>query len=177
MKPSKSEARTLSKLFPTTPSLTKVSASFDPGSACVFAAQKKKKKSARIKPSNINLVLLHSGGLPVTSIPRGKHRKSLLDSGCIKKIEFTREMTAQVVKNKIIAAFSGQSDFHSSYNLLSQSQDGRLSVADNQYPSGENFVEKALKHRGNVYLIAKKNMAEKEVLIILLAGTVDLRIS
>ena len=125
----------------------------------------------RIKPSNISVVLLRGGGSPVTTIPRGKHRKNLLEYGRIKKIEFTREMSAQVVKNKIIAAFSGQSDFHSSYSLLSQSQDGRLSVADNQYPSGEQFVEKALKHRGNVYLIAKKETTEKEVYHLLIIGT------
>ena len=66
----------------------------------------------------------------------------------MKTVEFSREMSSQVVRNKIITAFAEQKDFHSTYSLLSQSQSGGLMVADNQYPTGEQFVGGALKHRG-----------------------------
>ncbi|KAF3980805.1 MAG: hypothetical protein HFP76_00190 [Methylococcales symbiont of Iophon sp. n. MRB-2018] len=152
MKPSRLEATALSKLFPSSQaSLPKLAANFDPGSDCVFAEQKKRKKSARVKPSKLNLAFLRARRVP-TTIPRGKHRKDLVTNGRIRKVDFTREMSAQVVKNTIITAFSELQDFNSSYNILSQSQDGRLTLADNQYPSGVQFVDKALKHRGNVYL-------------------------
>ena len=72
------------------------------------------------------------------------------------KVEFNREMSPQVVRNKILATFAGQEDFSSSYSILSQSQDGKLSPADNQFPTGEQFVDKSLRHRGNVYLAPRK---------------------
>ena len=56
----------------------------------------------------------------------------------------------QVVKNKIIVAF------HSAYKLLAQSQDGRLTPCDNQLPTGEQLIEKGMKHRGNIYLAEEK---------------------
>ena len=159
MKSSKVEAASLSKLFPSSPSLPKFESNFDPGGDCVFSAQKQKKKAARVKASKLTLTLLHGSA---GTIPRGKHRKTLQTSERIQKVDFTREMSAQVVKNKIIAAFSGQKDFNSAYSLLTQSQDGRLSTADNQYPTGQQFVENALKHRGNVYLVPRKEVAQKK---------------
>ena len=157
MKPSKAEASALSKLFPSTPSLPKVSSGFDPSSDVVFAAQKKRKKAARVKPSMVNLALLQAG---TTTIPRGKHRKQLLESGRVKKVEFTREFSSQVVKNTILRAFSG---LCSSYSILTQSQDGRLTLSDNQYPTGEQFVANALRHRGNIYLTFKEGEDADEV--------------
>ena len=154
-KPTKSEAAALGKLFPSSPSLPKLPSSFDPGSECVFASQKRKKKSSRVKPSKLTLTLLPLGS---SAIPRGKHRKILENGGRLKKVEFYREMSSQVVQNKIITAFVEQEDFHSTYSLLLQSQDGRLTLADNQFPTGEQFVEEALKHRGNVYLTPKKKV-------------------
>ena len=158
LKPSKAEASALSKLFPSTPPLPKVPSGFDPSRDLVCAAQKKKKKAVRVKPSSLNLAL-HVG---TTAIPRGKHRKKLLESNRIQKVEFTRYMSAQIVKNKIVAAFSSQENFCGAYTLLSQSQDGRLTLAENQYPTGQQFVNNALKHRGNVYLCYKNS---KEVRI------------
>ncbi len=152
MKPSKAESAALGKLFPTSSSFSKLSSGFDPGSDLVFAAQKRRKKAARVKPSMLNLALLSVG---TTSIPRGKHRKDLLARDQVRKVEFTREMSVQVVRNKIISTFSGQNPF-TGYHLLSQGQDGRLTVSDNQCPTGEQFVEEALKHRGNVYLMPRK---------------------
>lgn len=87
MKPSKVEAAALSKLFPSTPSLPKVASSFDPSNELVFAAQKKRKKAARMKPSTLNLTLLRHG---TTTIPRGKHRKELMESNRMQKVTFTR---------------------------------------------------------------------------------------
>jgi hypothetical protein len=149
VKPTKVEASALGKLFPSSPSLPKLPSSFDPSRECVFAQQKQRKKSCRIKPSKLTLTLLSLGSCV---IPRGKQRKALHDAGRMKTVEFSREMSSQVVRNKIITAFALQKDFHSTYNLLSQGQNGRLMVADNQNPSGEEFVGGVLKHRGNVYL-------------------------
>jgi hypothetical protein len=93
MKPTKSEAAALGKLFPTT-----TAAGLDPG-ACfdsgsfVFSQQKRKKKKSRIKPSKLILTLLATGS---STIPRGKQRKSLEESGQMVKIEFSREMSNRI---------------------------------------------------------------------------------
>ena len=139
-------------IFPaTSSSKLHVPTAFNPNEECVFSSQKKRKKVARIKPSRLSLTLITG---KESSIPRGKHRKSLETRGRIKKVEFTREVSAQAVKNKIVATFREQEDFQSlAYRHLCQSQDGKLSTADNQFPSGKDFVENALKHRGNVYLV------------------------
>ena len=86
------------------------------------------------------------------SIPRGKQRKALETRNRIQKVDFTREMSAQAVRNKIIVTFSEQEDFHGSYSHLFH-HDGRFSIADDQMPTGDQFIEGALKHRGNVYLV------------------------
>lgn len=155
VKPTKSEAAALGKLFPSSPSLPKLPSSFDPGSE-----QKPKKKSGRVKSSKLTLTLLSAGS---SVIPRGKQRKALQNESRMKTVEFSREMSSRVVRNKIITAFAEQKDFHSTYSILSQGQNGKLVVADNQYPTGEQFVGSALKHKGNVYLTPMKKVCESEI--------------
>jgi hypothetical protein len=107
-----------------------------------------------VKPSSLTLFLLSPQ--KTATIPRGKHRKELVEDGRVIKVEFCRTMGARVVKNKIVKAFSAQKDFQGAYSLLSQSQHGQLTMADNQFPSGQEFVGEALKHRGNVYLTSRE---------------------
>ena len=147
-KPTRLEAAALGSIFQTTSS-KRIPLTFDPSRDCVFASQKKKKKSARIKPSKLTLVLLTG---KESTIPRGRHRKLLETRGRIVKVEFSREMSTQEVKNRIISTFRQQEDFNVAYRILCQGQDGKLSSSPVQSPNGDMFVENALKHRGNVYL-------------------------
>ena len=149
-RPTQFETAVLGDVFQVSSSSSKLPSTFDPTRECVFAEQKRKKKCARVKPSKLTLTLLTS---KESSIPRGKHRKALETKGRIQKVEFSRDMSAATVKNLIIRAFCHQEDFNFTYRLLCQSQDGKLSTNSVQFPSGDQFVEGALKHRGNVYLV------------------------
>ncbi len=138
----------MKELFPSSSS-QKVPDTFDPTKGCVFADRKGKRKAARVRPCHVNLILLCD---MESRTPRGKQKQSLIANGRVKKIDFCRNMSSHVVKNTILRAFAGIEDFGSSYVLLHQGQDGRLSNADVQQPSGDTFVTEALNHRGNVYL-------------------------
>ena len=140
------EASAMATLFQSSAS-SKLPLAFDPTRECVFAAQKKKKKAARVKPCKTTLFLLTG---KESFIPRGAHRKK---RGRIQKVEMTRVLSPQGIKNKIIVALKEQPDFESAYHLLTQEQNGKLTFGCEQFPNGEEFVSNALKHRGNVYLV------------------------
>jgi len=61
-KPSEADARVLSKLFPSSSACERkrpLSTAFDPTKECVALPQQKKKKAARVKPSNVQVVIMH----------------------------------------------------------------------------------------------------------------------
>ena len=80
-KPDPVHAKELSRLFPSTSATPQrpVGAAFDPQAACVALPQQKKKKSTKIRPKVIKVVLLSEG--TVFSVPRGRKRKLLMNQG------------------------------------------------------------------------------------------------
>ena len=150
----------LAKLFPASSS-PKVPSTFDPNRECIFTIQKRQKKTARIRSSKITLVLLICG--TEWAIPRGKQRKFLELQKRIQKVEFYRRMKFRDVQRKIMAAFCNVEDFDGVFSFLAQQQDGRLSLAEEQTPSGNLLIDTASKHRGNVYLVPTKHEASNVV--------------
>ena len=67
-------------------------------------SQQKKKKSTKIRPKIITVVLLDGG---CSHVPRGRKRQQLKEKGHIQKISVARNMSVLQIKNCIIRAFSG----------------------------------------------------------------------
>ena len=103
-KPTEAEAHVLASLFPSSsrPPKRTYSQAFDPLADCVASSQKQKKKAARIKPRKILVVLMLE---ETTVLPRFSKRRALRKAGCIKQLEFMRNMSSQQVKNVIIRGF------------------------------------------------------------------------
>ena len=63
---------------------------------------KQKKKKTRPKPSKVTVFLVPVGS---RCVPRGKHRKNLIDKKCMVKIEVFRDWSGEKVKETILKAF------------------------------------------------------------------------
>ena len=155
--PNKANARLLSNLFPSSSlcSSRKRSNTFDPTEECVATAHQKKKKAAiRYKPNKIAVILvvnLEKG------VPKGKYRRHLKSDGNELTIEVKRNMSAKQVKNCILREFS-----IGDYQVLCSTQDGKLTVAANQQPSGDYVIENICKRKFPFY-ICERSEEEIEV--------------
>ena len=158
-KPTDSEARALARLFPSSAKRTATVAVFDPNE-CVAEPQQKKKKraySSQGRPVNITVVLLKSFS---STIPKGKLRKALKDSGRIKTVALTRLMSAQQVRNSIIRAFHPL--LGTEWIFLDCNQESNcLEEAKDQGKSGDTIVSR----RGCLYL-CKKETVDDEVKLL-----------
>ena len=104
-KPSSADALALGMLFPSSSAPRKrTSIAFDPNEECVVQPQKQKKKSTRVKPRFITVVLPNSE----VSVPRGNKRRQLDREGRMKKLSFLRTMSWQQVKNTILRGIREQ---------------------------------------------------------------------
>jgi len=104
-KPSEADARTLSSLFPSTSGAKRTySKAFNPLDRCVVSKQKQQKKSTRIKPRKVPVVMIRDQ--EYDKVPRGHKRRVLLQDGFIKELEFLRNMSSQQVRNTVIRGFS-----------------------------------------------------------------------
>ena len=145
--PSKASAKVLSNLFPTSSGggSRKRSSTFDPTAECVASARQKKKKAAiRFKASKITVILVSS---PDKGVPKGKDRHKLKRDGDEQVIEVKRNMSAKEVKNCILRAFLIEN-----YNVLKSTQDGKLSIAENQMPAGDDAIENITKRKFPLYI-------------------------
>lgn len=86
-RPPQKHTEAMAALFPSsssTPKHPRLSNVFDPTLQCVAFHQKQKKKAARIKATKVTVMLVNSNA---NSVPRGKHRKALLENKSIEKLE------------------------------------------------------------------------------------------
>ncbi len=133
--PAKADAKAISGLFPSTSggvSRKRFTVPFLGG-----ASQKKKKTPIRFKPSKITAILV---GNPQRGIPKGRDRRKLRKDGDEKVVELKRNMSAKEVKNCLLRAF-----LLDDYLVLKSTQDGKLSIATDQQPSGDRVIENITK--------------------------------
>ena len=148
-RPSEAEAKALGKLFPSSASAGKKrTRPFDPTSECCVAREQKKKKAANSqgRVTNVQVVLLKSF---IPSLPRGKRRTELKDSGLIQTVQFKRSMSPLEVKNQIIRAFQHTEDLQAWMYL--DNSDNHLLVSNKQELDGEDVI----KRKGSLYLCLK----------------------
>ena len=146
--PNNSTANVLAKLFGSNKVCSERKRSFDPSSECIVASKKAKKKATnqRIKPKNLNVVLLQQ---KEEKVPKGKKRATLNASGRIKKLEFKRCMTADEVRATIM---NGISNFDAQkIQFLCCGQDNTLIKYETQDLDGDGVID--LAGQGSVYLL------------------------
>ena len=101
-KATKVEANTLAKLFPSSSKRT-VTQAFDPTAECIALPAQKKKKASRPKPIKVQVFLLPT---LEKKIPRGSHRKELMEANRCKTITVTRRMSTSQVKNVVLREYA-----------------------------------------------------------------------
>ena len=149
-KPSSTDARVLSQLFPSSSSRPMKRSSqkaFDPSAECVAYQQQKKKKAFKSKPSNVIVILVSDPSV----VPRGKSRKKLEHDERVKKIEFRREMLSFEVKNLVLRGFKHIENLVG-FTLLEADQGGKLHPSGNQAPNGEYIIVDARRKNGPIYI-------------------------
>ena len=142
-RPSASTVQKLAKLYPSSRAPVKrLTDTFDPLQECVALPAKRAKKSVRVKPVTLEVIVLPPSESLV--LPRGKQRHQLATSGRVKNLQFKRTMSALQVRNTIISNFANLS--LTSWEFLDV-RGGKLEKSDSQQPGGE-----ICQRRGAVYL-------------------------
>ena len=144
-KPSDLEVKELSKFFPSYQSKGGPSKKFDVGAKSVVEDNKKKKKTAirkrQPKPSVISVILLDDF---TPSVPRGNARHKLASSGKMQTVRFSRDMSGDMVKERISSVFNC-----SEYTYLEGDSSGHtLCKSSDQELDGEAVVDR----KGCLYL-------------------------
>ncbi len=139
--PNKANAKVLSNLFPSGGRSRK---RFDPTESMTSAHQKKKKAAIRFKPSKITVILVSN---PDKGVPKGKDRRKLKTDGDEQIVELKRNMSSKEMKNCILRAFVIEN-----YVLLKSTQDGKLNIAKNQKPTGDDVIENITKRKFPLYI-------------------------
>lgn len=102
-KPSKAEAKSLAKYFPSPGSSSSTARkSFNPSVGLVSQKKKRSATKRAERPSTISVIMMERY---CPSIPKGKKRQRLASKGLIQSLRFTRSMSCQEVKTKIMRAF------------------------------------------------------------------------
>ena len=120
---------------------------FDPTSECVFAVQQKRKKAARLKPTNITLTLIDNVS---KGVPRGKYKTELKDKDMCIKVPLFRTLSGQQVRTAFLKELLPKNVLD--YKLL-QCVGQQLVESLDQVPSGGDIIDSALKRKGNVMYI------------------------
>ena len=121
---------------------------FDPTKESAVAVNKRK----AVKPVYLTVMAITGH---TYSIPRGKHERKALKEGREQKIQITRVMTSQEVKQAILSSYQhlGIDD----YEVLESERNKRLSLAKEQSPDGVSLVEGIDKGKAVLYIYPKKH--------------------
>ena len=149
-KPSQSEVSELSRLFPN--SFTSGSGKghkkrFDPNDPLKDVIPDKNKKKGRTSQGRSLKITVCRLPSFCKSVPRGKTRGTLKNEGRIVDMQFTRTMTAEVVRVVINRGF--QSD---QWEFLETGHDNQLRKSENQNLNGEGICSR----RGCLYIVDKQ---------------------
>ena len=150
-KPDKCGAAALAQLFGNAlgPSRKR---SFDPTAECVVAAQcaKKKATNQRMKKKTLCVVLLEE---KPASVPKGRLRSKLLESGRKIKLQFKCCMKASEVRNFICDDFSEFEGVQTAQYLRCEKNSVML-LNENQELDGDGVID--LAGQGSLYLTQKE---------------------
>ena len=133
---------------------------FDPTSECAFATQQKRKKAARVKPTNITLTIIKNVS---KGVPRGKYKTELMDKKMCIKIPLFRNMSGQQVRTALLEKLLTVDDIVD-YKLL-QCSGQQLMHALDQLPSGSDIIDSAMKRKGNIvyaFPVSKTNSKDTD---------------
>lgn len=151
-----SVSQKMKTLFPSTTfsgAVRRPASVFDPTKESAVAVNKKKKRKAvRIKPVHLTVMAITGH---THSIPRGKHKNKAVKDGREQKIQITRVMTSQEVKQAILSSY--QHLGIDNYEVLESERNGRLSLAKEQFPDGVSLVEGICKRKAVLYIHPKKH--------------------
>ena len=153
-KPGSACAQALATMFPASKPTPAVDAKFfDPINDCLAASAQRKKKSSRVKPFNVKVILIPKCSLLV--LPKGKKRMKLSEEKRVQSVILKRNMTPSQVKAGILDAFK----FHklSSFEYLN-ADGGQLVTSTNQEPGGE-----IAERRGALYIREKDDKVSKDL--------------
>ncbi len=145
-KPSDTSAKKLANLFPESKSvrLKRPNDAFDPLEYCVALPAHKKKKSSKVKPVAVNVIVVPKFA---STLPKGKKRQKLVDERRVEKIQLKRTMSPCEVRSSITRGFMHLHLVEWEYLELNG---GKLISATNQDQSGE-LVDR----RGSLYIREK----------------------
>ena len=118
---------------------------FDPTSECCVQDKQKKKKAATTKGrvTNVQVILLKCF---TPSLPRGRRRTELKDSGRIKMLQFKRSMSPHKVRSQIVRGFHHIKGLETLTYL--DSRDNNLKISKKKDLGGEDVI----KRKGSLYL-------------------------
>ena len=144
-KPSGPCVKKLAELYPTSKALPikRLGEAFDPLQECTALSAMKKKKSSRVKPVSVEVVIVPR--LHPLILPKGKKRQQLVHDGRVKTLQLKRTMSSLQLRNAILVGF--QHICLQSWQFLEVSG-GKLLRCDDQNPSGE-----IIQRRGAIYLM------------------------
>lgn len=124
---------------------------FDPTrESAVAVSKKKKRKAVRIKPVQLTVMAITGH---TYSIPRGKRKTKALEEGKEQKIQITRVMTSQEVKQAILSSYQHLNI--DNYEVLESERSGRLSLAKEQFPDGASLVDGICRRKAVLYICPK----------------------
>ena len=135
----------MSSLFPS----CSYKSTFDPTMA-ESSGTKKKRKLLRLKPFSIKVMAVKASAW---AIPKGMHKKKVLEEGREKIIQITKLMTSREIQSSILSAY--QHLEISEYEILESGRNGKLSPAKEQWPNGTSLMEGIYKRKAVLYIREK----------------------
>ena len=103
-KPDETHASALCRLFPVFTFIPgKRSTAFDRTQDCVFVSEKKKKKTARCKPTQISIVVIKD---KERGVPRGNYKQQLIEKQRVMKTKIYRAINSDQLKSTILKAIT-----------------------------------------------------------------------
>lgn len=142
----------MSSLFPSCGTGGPYKCNFDPMStnSGSTSVNKKKRKLIRVKPVRLTVMAVKDS---TCAIPRGVHKNKLLEEGREQEIKITKVMTSHEVQDSIISAYKHLQISH--YEILQSGRNGRLSLAEEQFPSGASLIDGPYKRKAALYIRKK----------------------
>ena len=114
----------------------------------MFVSEKKKKKAARCKPTQIAIVVIKD---KERGVPRGNYKQQLLREQRIVKTKIYRAMNSDQVKSAILKAITHLNV--AEFIVLECVNGQKLVEAENDSPDGNAVVESISRRKGRTFYI------------------------
>ena len=114
----------------------------------MFVSEKKKKKAARCKPTQISIVVIKD---KERGVPRGNYKQQLIEKQRVVKTEIYRAMNSDQVKSTILKAITHLNV--AEFIVLECVNGQKLVEAENDSPDGNAVVESISRRKGGTFYI------------------------